>query len=103
MDNFGSSSFHNEEYNQYASFGGDEVVPENVEENTTQEDEGINVTNITESSKKSRERTSDVWKLFERNDVTNKAICKLCKKEYSHKPGGGTGTLDRHMKNTHKD
>ena len=39
-----------------------------------------------------------VWKYFDKKpDNPNKAICKVCKKEYSC-PGGTTSSLSGHLK-----
>ena len=54
-----------------------------------------------ESTQATREKTSKVWQIFQKDDIKNIATCKLCKKEFKHKKSGGTGTLDRHIKSAH--
>src|SRR5436190_17411301 len=42
---------------------------------------------------------SDVWEYFDeptRNNVGYAAKCKICRKDYVVRPGGGTGHLKRH-------
>ena len=42
---------------------------------------------------------SDVWEYFDeltRNNVSYAAKCKICRKDYTVRPGGGTGHLKRH-------
>ncbi|XP_052200014.1 uncharacterized protein LOC127806641 [Diospyros lotus] len=46
-----------------------------------------------------RQRTNNVWQVFEIINIVGncqKALCKFCKKDYSCQPGDGTGHLIRH-------
>ena len=44
-----------------------------------------------------RKTTSPVWKLFDKNSEKEIATCRICKQEFTHRNGSGTGTLTRHF------
>ena len=47
-----------------------------------------------------RKTKSQVWIFFTKTKEENKAICNICKQDFSHK-GGGNNTLKRHIINKH--
>lgn len=67
-----------------------EIDPTNVQ--VEQDVAGSSSTTI-----QSRKQRSQVWEMFDKDLSRNKAICKVCKKEYAWKKGDGMGTLKRHM------
>ena len=51
--------------------------------------ESVSIPPSSEATETVRSKTSLVWKLFEKDDDNDRAICRICKVIYIHKKGGG--------------